>query len=139
MGMYAYITTVIDRGHATFDVCEVAPGNSFTSTRGTITVTFYDTLEEAVAARDLDLRAMSTAQAIVDSIPDPGHTRDGWMTPEHHAEYLAAIKPLTDLHGTEHDAWLTGSYEPDDVWHAAMAVSDRLMDALYREDERNGK
>ena len=61
------------------------------------------------------------------------HTRDGWMTPEYHAEYMLAIKPLTDLYGTEHDLWATGVSVRNPVWEAAELQVRANMVAL---DER---
>ena len=62
------------------------------------------------------------------------------MTDEeaHQVAYLAAIRPLTELSGTEHDAWKRDpnahpcgfAYEPDDVWLEAVRQADRNLDAL---------
>ena len=65
----------------------------------------------------------------------PKHDANGYMTPDAHAAYLAAIKPVTDLRNTEHDAWrwVDGemTYAPDDVWRAAELTSQVLLRAFH--------
>ena len=61
------------------------------------------------------------------------HTPDGLLTDEAQAEYLADVKPVTDLYGTEHDAWKTGEYKPDAVWDAA--ADQMLANLAARPDD----
>lgn len=58
-----------------------------------------------------------------------------------YALYQLAIKPLTDLYGTEHDGWKgwglpehnihEGYTNPNPVWFAAIELVDRRVAAYY--------